>query len=73
MRSSTARWLPGSDFDSIWGTLLNKYVVQAVVLNKLLIYGRGKQKRGYLSLYDSVNCLSLLLSNPPAEGEVPGW
>jgi UDP-sulfoquinovose synthase len=57
------------DFDSIWGTVINKYVVQAVVLNKLLIYGKGKQTRGYLSLYDSIKCLSLLIDNPPPEGE----
>lgn len=57
------------DFDSIWGTVINKYVVQAVVLRKLLIYGKGKQTRGFLSLYDSVECLSLLLDNPPKEAE----
>jgi UDP-sulfoquinovose synthase len=57
------------DFDSIWGTVINKYVVQSVLLNKLLIYGKGKQTRGFLSLYDSINCLTLLLNNPPAEGE----
>ena len=57
------------DFDSIWGTLINKYVIQAVALNKLLIYGKGKQKRGFLSLYDSINCLTLLLENPPNKGE----
>ncbi|MDG6918936.1 MAG: NAD-dependent epimerase/dehydratase family protein [Nitrososphaerota archaeon] len=57
------------DLDSIWGTVINKYVAQAVVYNKLLIYGRGRQTRGYLSLYDSVKCLSLLLDNPPSEGE----
>ncbi|MDG6996180.1 MAG: NAD-dependent epimerase/dehydratase family protein [Nitrososphaerota archaeon] len=57
------------DFDSIWGTLVNKYVVQSVVSNKLLIYGRGKQRRGFLSLYDSINCLTLLLENPPSKGE----
>ncbi|MDE1857960.1 MAG: NAD-dependent epimerase/dehydratase family protein [Thaumarchaeota archaeon] len=57
------------DFDSIWGTVINKYVVQAVLLDKLLIYGKGRQSRGYLSLYDSVQCLSLLLANPPAAGE----
>lgn len=56
------------DFDSIWGTVINKYVVQAVLLNKLLIYGKGKQTRGFLSLYDSVNCLTLLLNNPPEKG-----
>lgn len=57
------------DFDSIWGTVINKYVVQAVVLNKLLLYGKGGQTRGFLSLYDSVECLTLLLDNPPPEGE----
>lgn len=57
------------DFDSIWGTLINKYVIQAIALNKLLIYGTGKQKRGFLSLYDSINCLTLLLENPPNKGD----
>ncbi len=57
------------DFDSIWGTVINKYVVQAVVLNKLLIYGKGRQTRGFLSLYDSINCLTLLLDNPPPQGD----
>ncbi|MDG6934371.1 MAG: NAD-dependent epimerase/dehydratase family protein [Nitrososphaerota archaeon] len=56
------------DFDSIWGTVINKYVIQAVLLNKLLIYGKGRQKRGFLSLYDSINCLSLLVDNPPDSG-----
>lgn len=57
------------DFDSIWGTVINKYVIQSVAFNKLLIYGKGKQRRGFLSLYDSVNCLTLLLENPPRNGE----
>jgi UDP-sulfoquinovose synthase len=57
------------DLDSVWGTVINKYVAQAVVYNKLLIYGRGRQTRGYLSLYDSIKCLTLLLENPPADGE----
>jgi nucleoside-diphosphate-sugar epimerase len=57
------------DFDSIWGTVINKYVVQSVLLNKLLIYGKGRQTRGFLSLYDSVNCLTLLLDNPPEKGK----
>lgn len=56
------------DFDSIWGTVINKYVIQAVLLNKLLIYGKGRQRRGFLSLYDSINCLSLLIDNPPEKG-----
>ena len=57
------------DFDSIWGTLINKYVIQSVALNKLLIYGMGKQKRGFLSLYDSINCMTLLLEHPPKKGQ----
>ena len=57
------------DFDSTWGTVINKYVVQAVLLGKLLIYGKGRQTRGFLSLYDSINAMTLLLENPPKEGE----
>ena len=57
------------DFDSTWGTVINKYVVQAVLLGELLIYGKGRQTRGFLSLYDSINAMVLLLKNPPKEGE----
>lgn len=57
------------DFDSIWGTVINKYVVQSVLFKKLLIYGKGRQTRGFLSLYDSINCLTLLLDNPADKGE----
>ena len=57
------------DLDSIWGTVINKYVAQAVVYKKLLIYGKGLMTRGYLSLYDSIKCLTLLLDNPPRQGE----
>ncbi len=57
------------DFDSTWGTVINKYVVQAVLLHELLIYGKGRQTRGFLSLYDSINAMTLLLENPPKEGE----
>ena len=35
------------DFDSIWGILINKYAIQAVALNKLLIYGKGKQNEAF--------------------------
>ena len=38
------------DFDSIWGTVINKYVVQAVVLNKVLDLWNGKANVGFLSL-----------------------
>ncbi|MFI5412915.1 MAG: NAD-dependent dehydratase, partial [Candidatus Micrarchaeales archaeon] len=57
------------DFDSIWGTVLNKYIVQTVLLNKLLIYGKGLMTRGMLSLYDSINCMTLLIDNPAEKGD----
>lgn len=63
------RYATRFDFDSVWGTVINKYVVQAVLLNKLLIYGKGKQTRGFLSLYDSINCLTLLHDNPAGAGK----
>jgi len=57
------------DIDEIWGTALNRFVAQAVSGIPLTVYGKGNQKRGFLSLTDSVNCLSLVLNHPPKDGE----
>ena len=56
------------DFDETWGTVLNRYCVEAVLGMPLTPYGSGGQTRAFLSLEDSVTALSLLLENPPASG-----
>jgi len=57
------------DFDQCFGTAINRFVAQAVIGAPITPYGSGGQKRGFLPLIDSMRCLTLLLENPPEEGE----
>ena len=57
------------DFDETWGTVLNRYCVQAVLNMPLTPYGKGGQTRAFLSLEDSVESLKRLIENPPKNGE----
>ncbi len=57
------------DFDGVWGTVMNKYFAQIIAFNKVLIYGKGLMRRGFLSLQDSIDCLFLLGQKPADEGE----
>lgn len=57
------------DFDGVWGTVINKFCVQAVLGMPLIRFGKGGQVRGFISLQDSINALVLLLEKPPAKGE----
>jgi len=57
------------DFDEVFGTAINRYCAQAVIGHPLTVYGKGGQTRGFLALVDSIQCISLLLDNPPEQGE----
>ncbi len=57
------------DFDEVFGTVINRYCAQAVIGHPLTVYGKGGQTRGFLALVDSIQCISLLLDNPPEQGE----
>jgi len=57
------------DFDEIFGTAINRFCAQAVVGYPLTPYGKGHQIRGFLALTDSIQCISLLLDNPPESEE----
>ena len=57
------------DIDEVWGTALNRFCAQAVANLPITPYGKGGQTRGFLSLEDSVACLTLALENPPDKGE----
>ena len=57
------------DIDEVWGTALNRFVAQAVAGLPITPYGKGNQKRGFLSLEDSINCLNIALEKPPGDGE----
>jgi UDP-sulfoquinovose synthase len=57
------------DYDGIWGTVLNRYLVEAAVGVPLTVYGKGGQTRGFLDIRDTVRCIELAALNPPAAGE----
>jgi UDP-sulfoquinovose synthase len=63
------RLLTRFDFDQAFGTAINRFCAQAAIGQPLTPYGKGGQKRGFLPLRDSMQCLTLALVNPPAEGE----
>jgi len=63
------RLLTRFDFDQCFGTVLNRYCAEAVIGHPLSPYGAGHQKRGFLPLRDSMQCLTIAMSNPPKEGE----
>ena len=57
------------DFDATFGTVLNRFCAQAVLGQKLTVYGAGGQQRPFISLRDSIQCLKLAVENPPDKGE----
>jgi len=61
------------DSDEAGGTVLNRFIVQAVLDIPLTIYGEGKHQRGFLSLNDSVQALTLAVQNPAKPGKVQVW
>jgi UDP-sulfoquinovose synthase len=57
------------DCDAVFGTAINRFVTQAIVHHPITLFGRGHQKRGFLPLQDSMQCISLIIENPPKPGE----
>ncbi len=57
------------DFDQSFGTAINRFCCQAVIGEPLTPFGRGGQKRGFIPLRDSMQCLTLAIENPPEAGE----
>jgi UDP-sulfoquinovose synthase len=57
------------DYDEVFGTVLNRYCVEAAVGIPLTVYGKGGQTRGFLDLRDTVRCVEIALMNPAARGE----
>ncbi|MGC8609719.1 MAG: NAD-dependent dehydratase, partial [Thermoplasmata archaeon] len=57
------------DIDEVFGTALNRFTAQAVIGLPVTPYGKGGQTRGFLSLNDSIECLTLAIEKPPEDGE----
>lgn len=57
------------DFDEAFGTAINRFCAQATIGYPLSPYGKGKQRRGFIALVDSIQCMTLAIENPPDPGE----
>jgi UDP-sulfoquinovose synthase len=57
------------DYDEWFGTVLNRFCVQAVIGHPLTVYGKGGQTRGFLNIRDTLQCVELAVNNPPDAGE----
>ncbi len=57
------------DIDEVYGTALNRFTAEAILGMPMTVYGKGGQTRGFLSLNDSIQCLTLALEKPPDNGE----
>ncbi|MFA5026039.1 MAG: GDP-mannose 4,6-dehydratase [Candidatus Shapirobacteria bacterium] len=57
--------------DECFGTVVHRFIIQTLLKEELLVYGLGSQRRGFLSLNDSVQCLQLFIENEQLKsGEV---
>ncbi|MEU4196585.1 NAD-dependent epimerase/dehydratase family protein [Kribbella sp. NPDC026611] len=64
-----ARLATRFDYDAVFGTVLNRFVIQAVLGEPLTVYGTGGQTRGFLDIRDTVECIRLAVENPADAGE----
>lgn len=57
------------DYDGDYGTVLNRFLMQAAVGYPLTVHGTGGQTRAFIHIRDTVRCIQLALENPPEKGE----
>jgi UDP-sulfoquinovose synthase len=57
------------DYDGVFGTVLNRFCVEAVIDHPLTVYGSGGQTRGMLNILDTLACVELALEHPADRGE----
>ncbi|TCT24605.1 UDP-sulfoquinovose synthase [Melghiribacillus thermohalophilus] len=57
------------DYDAVFGTALNRFIIQAAIGHDLTVYGKGGQTRGFLNIRDTVRCIEIAAENPADRGE----
>ena len=59
------------DYDGDYGTVLNRFLMQAAVGHPLTVHGTGGQTRAFIHITDTVRCVEIAITNPPAAGQRP--
>jgi UDP-sulfoquinovose synthase len=67
--SRDERLITRFDYDEVFGTVLNRFCLQAVIGHPLTVYGAGTQTRGFLNIRDTLACVELAAANPAERGE----
>lgn len=57
------------DYDAVFGTVLNRFVLQATLGHALTVYGSGEQTRAFIHITDTVRCIEIALAHPPMRGQ----
>jgi UDP-sulfoquinovose synthase len=57
------------DYEEVFGTVLNRFCIQAAIGHPLTVYGKGGQTRGFLDIRDTVRCVELAVENPAERGD----
>jgi UDP-sulfoquinovose synthase len=57
------------DYDGDYGTVLNRFLMQAAIGHPLTVHGTGGQTRAFIHIRDTVRCVEIALDNPPQSGE----
>jgi len=57
------------DYDGDYGTVLNRFLMQAAIGYPLTVHGSGGQTRAFIHIQDTVRCVDLAVTHPPAAGE----
>ncbi len=59
------------DYDGDYGTVLNRFLMQAAIGHPLTVHGTGGQTRAFIHIRDTVRCIQIALENPPERGQKP--
>jgi UDP-sulfoquinovose synthase len=59
------------DYDGDYGTVLNRFLMQAAIGHPLTVHGTGGQTRAFIHIKDTVRCIEIAISNPPQAGSKP--
>lgn len=59
------------DYDGDYGTVLNRFLMQAAINYPLTVHGTGGQTRAFIHISDTVRCIEIAIDNPPVRGERP--
>jgi len=67
--SKDERLINRFDYDGDYGTVLNRFLMQAAIGYPLSVHGSGGQTRAFINIQDTVRCIELAVGNPPQHGE----